>query len=226
MLGRALSAAAAAAVAAAASDTDAADAADAAAMDYPSAAPLPVAFFGQARIWLSLELGLAVFALARGVPVTSHMGGAALGGLLFFGQLLLLDADLTPPDATALLLACVVLPALAVLLAYRLLRVRAAILFSVGSAWLGSQMIALGAVRLQCGVDAGSAWWTALQLSAGGAGTWAPGHMPTQPGHLQPQPAAQCSTSFLAAACGGSFGAMLLGVAYQLWRHRRRGTQP
>ena len=77
MLGRALSAAtaaaatAAAAAAAAAADTDAADAAADAATD-SSAAPLPVAFFGQTRIWLSLELGLAVFALARGVPVTSH----------------------------------------------------------------------------------------------------------------------------------------------------------
>ena len=80
MLGRALSAAAAAAAAAAAdadADTDAAAGTDAAyaaadAATDLSAAPLPVAFFGQARIWLSLELGLAVFALARGVPVTSH----------------------------------------------------------------------------------------------------------------------------------------------------------
>ena len=46
-----------------------------------------------------------------------------------------------------------------------MLRARAALLFSASSAWLGAQMLTLGVVRLQCGDDAGSAWWPALPLT-------------------------------------------------------------
>ena len=83
------------------------------------------------------------------------------------------------------------------MLAYRVLRARAALLFSVTSAWLGAQMVTLGAVRLQCGDDAGSAWWSALQLSAGAAGG---GGAALQPEPLPPQ----CTAAFLQAACAGS----------------------
>ena len=104
-----------------------------------------------------------------------------------------------------------------------MLRARAALLFSASSAWLGAQMLTLGVVRLQCGDDAGSAWWpalpltltlfltltlaltltltltltrwAALQLSAAGGGGAA----------LQPEPLPpQCTAAFLRAACAGS----------------------
>ena len=110
-----------------------------------------------------------------------------------------------------------------------MLRARAALLFSASSAWLGAQMLTLGVVRLQCGDDAGSAWWPALPLTLTLTLTltlfltltlaltltltltptrWAAlqfsaaggGSAALQPEALPPQ----CTPAFLRAACAGS----------------------